>query len=490
VATKVPFRASDGINTTFINTSQGANIASATTTDIGASTGEYVVVTGTTTITGLGSSLPYAGGARLVTFSGVLILTHNGTSLILPTGANITTQAGDTAWFRYLGSGNWRCAGYLRADGTPLAGGGGGGDASTNTATSVDNELPLFSGTGGKTFKRANALSGFVSLASGVVSAIASTGSGNVVLATGANLVTPTLGVASATSINKVAFTAPATGSTLTIADGKTLTASNTLTFTGTDGSSVAFGAGGTVLYNGGALGTPSSITLTNGTGLPIAGLAGLGTGVGTALAVNVGSAGAFVTFGGAAGTPSSINLANGSALPVSTGISGLGANIATFLATPSSANLAAALTDESGSAGSVIFSGGTPTFTGSPVLNTPTAISLGLAQGLISSATLTTSATTAGQVVLSVAAATYRDIFVRIQVVSGSSYQTFYLSVIHDGTSAWINNFGANQTFTITGTNDLATFDADISAGNLRLLTTPLNAVTVYRAHYEALLV
>jgi len=64
-------------------------------------------------------------------------------------------------------------------------------------------------------------------------------------------LTTPVLGVASATSINKVAFTAPATGSTLTIADGKTLTASNTLTFTGTDASSIAFGSGGTVAYVG-----------------------------------------------------------------------------------------------------------------------------------------------------------------------------------------------------------------------------------------------
>ena len=78
------------------------------------------------------------------------------------------------------------------------------------------------------------------------------------------------IGVATATSINKVAITAPATSATLTIADGKTLTASNTLTFTGTDASSVAFGAGGTVLYNGGALGTPSSGTATNLTGLPL----------------------------------------------------------------------------------------------------------------------------------------------------------------------------------------------------------------------------
>jgi hypothetical protein len=75
------------------------------------------------------------------------------------------------------------------------------------------------------------------------------TGSGALVFGTSPTLTTPTLGVASATSINKVTLTAPATGSTLTLADGKTLTISNTLTFTGTDSSSVAFGAGGTVVY-------------------------------------------------------------------------------------------------------------------------------------------------------------------------------------------------------------------------------------------------
>lgn len=38
--------------------------------------------------------------------------------------------------------------------------------------------------------------------------------------------------------------------STVTIADGKTVTISNTLTMAGTDSSSIAFGAGGTVAYN------------------------------------------------------------------------------------------------------------------------------------------------------------------------------------------------------------------------------------------------
>lgn len=73
------------------------------------------------------------------------------------------------------------------------------------------------------------------------------TGSGALVFATSPTLVTPTLGVASATSINKVAITAPATSSILTIANNKTFTASNTLTLTGVDGSSLDVGAGGTL---------------------------------------------------------------------------------------------------------------------------------------------------------------------------------------------------------------------------------------------------
>jgi hypothetical protein len=90
---------------------KATNIASAATTDIGAATGRFVHITGTTPITALGTKT--AGVEREVVFDGALTLTHNATSLILPGAANITTTAGDTAVFVSEGSGNWRCLNYL-----------------------------------------------------------------------------------------------------------------------------------------------------------------------------------------------------------------------------------------------------------------------------------------------------------------------------------------------------------------------------------------
>ena len=85
---------------------------------------------------------------------------------------------------------------------------------------------------------------------SGTVTALGNsvTGSGNIVLDTSPSLTTPTLGVASATTINKVTLTAPATGSTLTIADGKTATVNNTLTLAGTDSTTMTFPASSTTV--------------------------------------------------------------------------------------------------------------------------------------------------------------------------------------------------------------------------------------------------
>ena len=81
-----------------------------------------------------------------------------------------------------------------------------------------------------------------------------------------------------------------------------------------------------------------------------------------------------------ALGTPSSGTLTNCTGLPISTGVNGLGANIATFLATPSSANLASALTDETGS-GVAVFAT-SPTLV-TPVLGAATATSIVVGSGV-----------------------------------------------------------------------------------------------------------
>lgn len=102
---------------------KGADIASATTTDLSTATGDFVDVTGTTTITGLGTAP--AGYPVTVRFTGALLLTYNATSLILPGSASITTANGDTAIFRSLGSGNWKCISYTKQSGAAVVVAGG-----------------------------------------------------------------------------------------------------------------------------------------------------------------------------------------------------------------------------------------------------------------------------------------------------------------------------------------------------------------------------
>ena len=202
------------------------------------------------------------------------------------------------------------------------------------------------------------------------------TGTGAVVLATSPTLVTPTLGVASATTINKVTLTAPATGSTITVADGKTLTASNTLTFAGTDASTVQFEAGGTVLYT-----------------------------------------------------------------------SNLGTNVATFLATPSSANLASALTDETGSGGS-----------GKVVFNTSPAITTSLTTPSASFDLVDTAATTVN----------FARAATTLNIGNASGTATFGGNVTVTG------DLTVNGTTTTLNTTTLAVEDFNITVG---LTLTTANA-------------
>ena len=112
------------------------------------------------------------------------------------------------------------------------------------------------------------------------------------------------------------------------------------------------------------------------------------------------------ITSGGAFGTPTSITLTNATGLPISTGVSGLGTGVATFLATPSSANLIAAVTDETGT-GSLVFAS-------SPTLVTPN----------IGAATGTSLTTTGASGVLARAAATQDGIEIRGRAGGTSNWE------------------------------------------------------------------
>jgi len=155
------------------------------------------------------------------------------------------------------------------ATGLPVANGG------TGLTSGTSGGIPYFSSTSAiasSALLAANALviGGGAGVApattttgTGVITALglSVTGSGGIALATSPSFTTPTLGVASATSINKVALTAPATGSTLTIADGKTLTVNNTITLSGTDSTVMTFPSTSQTIAG---LGVAQTFTATN----------------------------------------------------------------------------------------------------------------------------------------------------------------------------------------------------------------------------------
>lgn len=115
--------------------------------------------------------------------------------------------------------------------------------------------LPLTTGVTG-VLPVANGGTGITSLGAGVATFLGApssanlaaavtgeTGTGALVFANTPTLVTPVLGVATATSVNKMVITAPATSSTLAVADGKTFTVNHSLTLTGTDATTMTFPA-------------------------------------------------------------------------------------------------------------------------------------------------------------------------------------------------------------------------------------------------------
>jgi hypothetical protein len=171
---------------------------------------------------------------------------------------------------------------------------------------------------------------------------------------------------------------------------GSPITSSGTIAGSWTSGTT---GSGANVFATSPTLvipniGTPSAGVLTNCTGLPLGSVTGLGANVGTFLttpsSANLAAALTDETGTGAnvfatsptlvtpvLGTPTSGTLTNCTGLPIATGVSGLGTGVGTFLATPSSANLRTALTDETGTGGAVFAT--SPTITKPNIIGTTT---------------------------------------------------------------------------------------------------------------------
>ena len=238
-----------------------------------------------------------------------------------------------------------------------------GGFPVTLTATgSTSVTLP----TSGTLASTANKLSVFAATTSDELRGVISdeTGTGSLVFATSPTLVTPNIGVASATSVNKVLITAPATSSTLTITNGSSLTASGNVTLASSGTMTLTLGANNITFSTSGA----TAVTL------PATGTLATLSGTETLTNKTLSSC--------ALGTPTSGTLTNCTGYPVSS-LSGSTAAINTFLATPSSANLRAAVTDETGT-GALVFANA-PTLV-APYLGVATGVSVSMTGAIGSS--------------------------------------------------------------------------------------------------------
>lgn len=140
-----------------------------------------------------------------------------------------------------------------------------------------------------------------------------------------------------------------------------------------------------------------------------------------------------------------------------------MGTGIATFLSTPTSANLASALADEAGT-GSVVFSA-SPALTGTVTFN---------ADAGVVTASGSTTGTTALTLSSVFAAATYDGAEFTVKIKNGVNLEIIRVLVVTNGTDFYVTQYGDVQSNTA-----LATIDFSITTGNVNLVITPVAGAT-----------
>jgi hypothetical protein len=224
--------------------------------------GKTLTANASITLAGTDSTISVGGN---VTFSGAFATTLSvtaATSVTLPTSGTLVGSA-DTGTVT-----NAMLAGSIAN--TKLV----------NSSISINGSAISLGGTVTGLATTAGTLAQFAATTSSQLAGVISdeTGSGALVFATSPSLVTPVLGIATATSINKLTLTAPTTSATLTIANGKTLTANASITLAGTDASTIS--VGGNVTFSG-AFATTLSVTAATSVTLPTSGTLISNSGVG-----------------------------------------------------------------------------------------------------------------------------------------------------------------------------------------------------------------